>query len=84
MTILAHRRHDISERVWKRMEPHLPGRRGSRGGVERNSRRLADTVFWIVRIGAPPPGAISSPRLQRQENSSYNDFFILIEIKNYF
>ena len=26
---LAHRRHDISGRVWELLEPHLPGRPGS-------------------------------------------------------
>ncbi|HEY2811348.1 MAG TPA: IS5/IS1182 family transposase, partial [Rhabdochlamydiaceae bacterium] len=28
----AHRRHDISDRVWNLLEPHLPGRRGIWGG----------------------------------------------------
>ncbi len=43
---MAHRRHDISARVWLLLEPHLPGRAGSRGGV-------ANAIFWILRTGAP-------------------------------
>ena len=27
----SHRRHDISDRVWARLEPHLPGRKGELG-----------------------------------------------------
>ncbi|MGN0779235.1 MAG: IS5/IS1182 family transposase, partial [Aristaeellaceae bacterium] len=27
----VHRRHDISDRVWELLEPHLPGRKGTRG-----------------------------------------------------
>ena len=27
----AHRRHDISDRVWGLLEPHLPGRKGCWG-----------------------------------------------------
>ena len=26
-----HRRHDISDKVWELLEPHLPGREGTRG-----------------------------------------------------
>ena len=29
----AHRRHDISDHIWSLLEPHLPGRVGSWGGV---------------------------------------------------
>ncbi len=31
----AHRRHDVSDRVWSLLEPHLPGRRGAWGGLPR-------------------------------------------------
>jgi len=29
--MLAHRRHDISEKLWKLLEPNLPGSKGSVG-----------------------------------------------------
>jgi transposase len=49
----AHRRHDISDKVWKKIESHLPGRRGSWGGIAEDNRRFINAVFWIFRTGAP-------------------------------
>ena len=49
----AHRRHDISDRVWNLLEPHLPGRRGIWGGIARDNRTFINAVFWILRTGAP-------------------------------
>ena len=50
---LAHRRHDISDKVWNLLEPHLPGREGVWGGKARDNRRFINAVFWILRTGAP-------------------------------
>ena len=50
---LAHGRHDISDRAWGLMEPHLPGRRGQWGGIAEDNRRFINAVFWILRTGAP-------------------------------
>ncbi|WP_234810980.1 transposase [Candidatus Williamhamiltonella defendens] len=50
---LAHRRHDISDHVWSLLEPHLPGRKGSWGGIARDNRQFINAVFWILRTGAP-------------------------------
>ena len=49
----AHRRHDISDRAWKILEPHLPGRKGTWGGIAHDNRRFINAVFWILRTGAP-------------------------------
>jgi transposase len=49
----AHRRHDITDRVWELLEPHLPGRVGAWGGVAKNNRLFIDGVFWWLRTGAP-------------------------------
>jgi transposase len=35
------------------LEPHLPGRDGSWGGVAQDNRKFVDAVFWIFRTGAP-------------------------------
>lgn len=51
--IEAHRRHDISDRVWSLLEPHLPGRAGSWGGRAEDNRQFINAVFWILRTGAP-------------------------------
>ncbi len=49
----AHRRHDLSDKVWKLLEAHLPGREGSWGGIARDNRQFINAVFWIIRTGAP-------------------------------
>ena len=49
----AHRRHDISDRVWELLEPHLLGRKGTWGGNARDNRLFINAVFWILRTGAP-------------------------------
>ena len=50
---LAHRRHDISDRLWNILEPHLLGRKGTWGGNARDNRLFINAVFWILRTGAP-------------------------------
>ena len=50
---LAHRRHDISDRTWELLEPHLSGRKGVRGVTARDNRLFINAVFWILRTGAP-------------------------------
>jgi len=50
---LAHRRHDVSDRVWELLEPHLLGRKGTWGGNARDNRQFINAVFWILRTGAP-------------------------------
>ena len=52
----AHRRHDISDRVWERLQPLLPGGPAKVGRPAYNNRRFLNAVFWILRTGAP--GAI--------------------------
>jgi transposase len=49
----SQRRHDISDKTWALLEPHLPGREGVWGGVARNNRLFINAVLWILRTGAP-------------------------------
>ena len=53
MSDKTHRRHDISDRIWELLEPHLPGRAGSWGGKAKDNRLFINAVFWILRTGAP-------------------------------
>ncbi len=46
-------RHDISDRIWSLLEPHLPGQRGQWGGIAVDNRKFINAVFWILRTGAP-------------------------------
>ena len=47
------RRHDLSDRHWRLLEPHLPGQAGKWGGVAQDNRRFINAVLWILRTGAP-------------------------------
>ncbi|WP_108651218.1 IS5 family transposase [Dongshaea marina] len=49
----AHRRHDISDRVWSLIEPHILGRKGDWGKAGRDNRLFINAVFWILRTGSP-------------------------------
>ena len=53
---LAHRRHDISDHEREVLEPLLPGRAGSWGGIARDNRLFINAVFSILRTGASADG----------------------------
>ncbi len=36
----SHRRHDITDKAWALLEPHLPGREGSWGGIAKDNRQV--------------------------------------------
>jgi len=46
-------RHDVSDKVWKKLEPHFPGQPGQWGGIAKNNRRFFNGVCWTLRTGAP-------------------------------
>ncbi len=50
----AHRRHDMTDDVWERLRPHLPGEEGQRGRPAHDNRQFIDAVCRILRTGAPP------------------------------
>ena len=49
----AHLRHDISDRAWETIAPHLSGGPGKVGRPAEDNRRFINGVFWILRTGAP-------------------------------
>lgn len=49
----SHRRHDLSDRLWHRLENHLPGSSGKVGRDSKDNRLFLNAVFWILRTGAP-------------------------------
>ena len=49
----AHRRHDISDKIWNLLSFHLPGKKGSIGRLAWNNRLCINAVFWILRTGTP-------------------------------
>ncbi len=52
-TELSHKRHDISNKLWGKLEGHLPGRRVIWGGIAKDNRTFINAVMWIFRTGAP-------------------------------
>ena len=46
-------RHDISDRLWSVIEPHLSGGEGKVGRKADNNRKFINAVLWILRTGAP-------------------------------
>jgi len=46
-------RHDMSDGIWKILEPLLPGQQGQWGGVAEENRLFLNAVFWVLRAGAP-------------------------------
>lgn len=53
MTKKTYQRHDISDKVWSKLELLLLRRKGAWGGLATDNRRFINAVFWILRTGAP-------------------------------
>jgi len=51
----SYRRHDIADRVWNLLEPLLPGRAESWGGVAQDNRQFINAIFWIL-LARPAAG----------------------------
>ena len=61
-SVPAYQRHDISDKIWEKLAPLLPGQYGNRGRVDFDNRKFLNAVFWILRTGTPwrdlPPSGI--------------------------
>ena len=49
----SHRRHDITDKVWTLLEPHLPGRQGSWGGIAQDNRLFINAIMFVAKCGIP-------------------------------
>ncbi len=47
------RRCVVSDRLWQRLEGHLPGKTGRSGATARDDRLFPEAVFRRVRTGSP-------------------------------
>ena len=45
-------RHDISDRAWEIIAPHVPGKPGDWGGIAQDNRKFINAVVWILRTGS--------------------------------
>jgi len=45
-------RQELSDIVWSRMEPHLPGKASDPGRSGRDNRLFVEAILWLARSGA--------------------------------
>lgn len=50
---MSGRRYELTDEQWAKIEPLLPGRRGTPGRPAQDKRRFLNAVMWIARSGAP-------------------------------
>ena len=43
----------ITDCVWQRLGPHLPGKASDAGATAKDNRLFLEAVFWRVRTGSP-------------------------------
>lgn len=43
----------VTDRVWRRLEPHLPGKASVAGVTAKDNRLFLEAVYWRVRTGTP-------------------------------
>lgn len=43
----------VTDRVWRRLKPHLPGKASDAGATAKDNRLFLEAVFWRVRTGSP-------------------------------
>ncbi|PZX13345.1 transposase [Celeribacter halophilus] len=50
---MIEQRFVITDQLWQRIEPHLPGKVGDAGATAKDNRLFLEAVFWRVRTGSP-------------------------------
>ena len=45
-------RQELSDAVWERIEPHLPGKASDPGRTGRDNRLFVEAILWLARSGA--------------------------------
>lgn len=81
------RRHNISGRMWKLLEPYLPGRKGSSGRSAKDNRKFINAVIEVLRIGAPwrdLPPKYGDWKNTHQRFSRWRDKGIWVKLFNMF
>lgn len=43
----------VSDLLWQRLEPHLPGKVSDAGATAKDNRLFLEAVFWRARTGSP-------------------------------
>ena len=50
---MSEQRFVLTDRVWHRLEPHLPGKSSDAGATAKDNRLFLEAVFWQVQTGCP-------------------------------
>lgn len=45
-------RQELSDALWERIEPHLPGKASDPGRTGRDNRLFVEAILWLARSGA--------------------------------
>ncbi len=54
---MSEQRFVLTDRVWHRLEPHLPGKSSDAGATAKDNRLFLEAVFWRVRTGFQYPAS---------------------------
>jgi transposase len=46
-------RHELTLEQFQKLKPHLPGRKGSHGGVAKDNHLFLNAVFYVAKTGIP-------------------------------
>jgi transposase len=46
-------RHDVTDREWARLQPHLPLQRPRTGRPAKDHRLILNALLWLAKTGAP-------------------------------
>ena len=49
----SYHRHDLNDREWSLLKPHLPGQRGQRGSIAKNKIEFINGVLWLLTDRCP-------------------------------
>lgn len=49
-------RQELSDALWLRIEPHLPGKVSDPGRTGRDNRLFVGAILWLARSAAPKAG----------------------------
>ena len=53
MAILSHRRGELTQQQWERLQPLLPAQKPRTGRPSLSHRQVINGILWILRTGAP-------------------------------
>ena len=53
MATLSHRRGELTQQQWERIQPLLPAQKPKTGRPSLSHRKVINGILWVLRTGAP-------------------------------